>query len=74
MFLLAFTSRKRRGMVTLAAALFIVAAVVTGCGSSGGGNPGGGNPGTTLGAYTVTVTATPAAGTAQTSAIAVNVN
>ncbi len=71
MFLLTITSRKRRSMVTLAAVLFMVLAAVTGCGTSN--NNGGGNPGTTLGAYTVTVTATPSTGTAQTSAITVNV-
>jgi len=73
MLLMTITVRKHRGIVALAAVLFIVLAVVTGC---GGGNTGGGNPGTTLGAYTITVTATPPSGmgTAQTSAIAVNVN
>jgi ABC-type transporter Mla subunit MlaD len=71
MFLLTITSRKRRSMVTLAAVLFMVLAAVTGCATSN--NNGGGNPGTTLGAYTVTVTATPSSGTAQTSAITVNV-
>ena len=73
MLLLTVTSRKRRGMVTLAALLFVVAAVVTGCGNYGGAGTGG-NPGTTRGTYTYTVTATPAGGAAQTSAITVNVN
>jgi hypothetical protein len=74
MFLLTITSRKRRRMVTLAAVLLMFVAVVTGCGNYGGGNTGGGIPGTTLGAYTVTVTAKPAGGTAQSAPITVNVN
>jgi hypothetical protein len=69
------TSRERRSLVTLAAAIFMVMAVANGCGSSSGGGGGGNtNPGTTLGTYTITVTATPAGGTAQTAAITVIVN
>jgi len=71
-FLLLITSRERRGVVTLAAALFMVLAVANGCGSSSGS--GNSNPGTTLGTYTISVTATPAGGSAQTAPITVVVN
>jgi hypothetical protein len=74
-YLMTITSQKRRGIVTLAALLFIVSAVATGCSSSNsGGGGGGGNPGTTTGTYTYTLTVTPAGGSAQTSTITVNVN
>jgi len=68
--LLGISSQKRRSYV-LSAMLFAVAAVGGGCGANNSSS-GGSNPGTTTGAYTVTVTATPAGGTAQTAAIAVN--
>jgi subtilase family serine protease len=70
MFLLGLSAKKRRGVVLLAAAILAVVVVGANCGSSGGNN-GGGNPGTTAGAYTVTVTATPSSGAAQSTAIAV---
>jgi hypothetical protein len=73
-FLLGILRQKRRSVVLLAMLLFAVLAVGTGCGSSyGGGGGGGGNPGTTIGAYTITVTATPASGAAQTTTVMVNV-
>jgi hypothetical protein len=72
MFLLGLTVKKRRGAFLLATAILAVVAMGTSCGS-GGGSTGGGNPGTTAGAYTVTVTATPSSGAAQSTAIAVNV-
>ena len=73
-FLLGISAQKRHSFVLLAMLLFAVMAVGTGCSNPyGGGGGGGGIPGTTKGAYTVTVTATPAGATAQTTAIAVNV-
>jgi hypothetical protein len=74
LFLLAVASRERRGVVTLAALVFITMAAITGC--SGGNNSGAtitGNPGTTIGAYTITVKVTPAGGTATLLPITVNV-
>jgi hypothetical protein len=75
MFLLGFAAKKRRGAVLLATAILAVVAIGASCGggSGGGGGTGGGNPGTTAGAYSVTVTATPSSGTAQSTVIAVNV-
>jgi hypothetical protein len=70
------TSGQRRWhLASLAFLLFVVVAAGAGCSStnSGGGGTGGGNPGTTTGTYTITVTATPSTGTAQTTAIGVNV-
>ncbi len=61
LFLLTLTSRKRRGIVTFAAVVFMAMAIATGCGSSGGsggGGGGGGNPGTTVGTYSYILTAT----------------
>lgn len=72
MFLLGLTVKKRRGVVLLATAILAVVVIGTSCGSNGG-STGGGNPGTTAGAYSVTVTATPSSGTAQSTIIAVNV-
>jgi trimeric autotransporter adhesin len=72
MFLLGLTVKKRRGAFLLATAILAVVLIGTSCGSSGV-STGGGNPGTTAGAYTVTVTATPSSGAAQSTAIAVNV-
>jgi trimeric autotransporter adhesin len=72
-FLLGITAQKRPSFVLLAMLLFAVIAVGTGCGGSYGGGGGGSNPGTTIGAYTVAVTATPAGAAAQTTAITVNV-
>ncbi len=77
LFLLSVTSRKRRGIVTFAAVVFMAMAIATGCGSSGGsggGGGGGGNPGTTVGTYSYILTATPAGGSAQTTTITVNLN
>jgi len=71
-FLLAAAGQKRRGMVLLGMALIAVVVVGASCGSSSGG--GGTNPGTTVGAYAVTVTATPAGGTAQQTTVTLNVN
>jgi hypothetical protein len=74
MFLLAITSRERRGVATFAAVLFIAMAAIAGC--SGGNSSTGvtGNPGTTIGTYTITVKVTPAGGTATSLPITVNVN
>jgi hypothetical protein len=63
--------RRSRGFAPLAVLLVVVVVAVAACGGSSNG--GGSNPGTTVGAYTVTVTATPAGGAAQTTAITVNV-
>ena len=61
--------------VTLLFAMMAGAAI--GCGGGSSGSSGGGSTptgGTTTGAYTVTVTATPTSGTAQTVTVAVTVN
>jgi hypothetical protein len=71
-FLLGISAQKRRSLVLLAMLIFAVMAAGTSCGSAYNGG-GGGNPGTTLGTYTITVTATPASGAAQTTAIMVKV-
>jgi hypothetical protein len=70
-FLLGISAQKRRSFVLLAGLLSVVMAVGIGCGNSNGGSTS--IPATTVGAYTVTVTATPAGATAQTTAITVNV-
>jgi peptidoglycan/LPS O-acetylase OafA/YrhL len=74
LFLLAFASRERRGVVTFVAVVFITMAAITGC---GGGNSSGtgitSNPGTTIGAYTINVKVTPAGGTATLLPVTVNV-
>jgi len=72
-FLLAITSRKRRGVVTFAAVLFITMAAITGC--SGGNSSAGitSNPGTTTGTYTITVKVTPAGGSTTLLPVTVNV-
>jgi hypothetical protein len=72
LFLLGISAQRRRGLVVLGILIFAVLAVGTSCGSAHNGS-GGGNPGTTLGTYTITVTATPAGGAAQTTAITVKV-
>jgi hypothetical protein len=71
-FLLGISAQKRRSLVLLAMLLFAVIAVGTGCGNSNSGGSSA-HPATTIGAYTMTVTATPAGGPAQTTAITVNV-
>jgi hypothetical protein len=72
-FLLRVPRRRRCGFASLAVLLVVLVAAVAGCGGGGYGGSGGSNPGTTVGTYTVTVTATPAGSTAQTTAITVNV-
>jgi hypothetical protein len=74
-FLLAVPKQRRWKMVPLAVLFVVVAAAGVSCGggSSSGGGGGVTNPGTTLGNYTVTVTATPSTGTAQVITITVNV-
>jgi hypothetical protein len=72
LFLLGISAQKRRGVVLLAMLIFAVLAVGTSCGSAYSGGSGG-NPGTTAGMYTITVTAAPASGATQTTAITVNV-
>lgn len=70
------TKQKRRVVATVSLGLFAVVAILVGCGSSGGSNPGGSNPGTTVGTYTVTVTATPptsSGATAQSTTITLTV-
>jgi hypothetical protein len=73
-FLLIVPSQRRWKLVPLVVLLAVVAAAGISC-SGGGSGAGGGvtNPGTTTGTYTFTVTATPSNGTAQTTAITVNV-
>jgi hypothetical protein len=73
-FLLMVPSQRRWKLVPLVVLLAVVAAAGISC-SGGGSGAGGGvtNPGTTTGTYTFTVTATPSNGTAQTTAITVNV-
>jgi hypothetical protein len=71
-FLLGISAQKRRSLVLLGMLIFAVLAVGTSCGSAYNGS-GGGNPGTTLGTYTITVTATPQSGAAQTTTIMVKV-
>jgi len=63
MFLVTLAPRKRYASVILTIAAFIALAAVTACGGGGGSSVG--NPGTTIGSYTITVTATPAGGAAQ---------
>jgi subtilase family serine protease len=73
-FLLGVPRRRRWRFAPLAVLLVVVVAAIAGCGGGYGISiSGGSDPGTTVGAYTVTVTATPAGGTAQTTAITVNV-
>jgi hypothetical protein len=72
LFLLGISAQKRRSLVLLGMLIFAVLAVGTSCGSAYNGS-GGGNPGTTLGTYTITVTATPQSGAAQTTTIMVKV-
>ncbi len=73
-FLLGVPRRLRWRFAPLAVLLVVVVAAVAGCGGGYGISiNNGSNPGTTVGAYTVTVTATPAGGTAQTTPITVNV-
>jgi hypothetical protein len=71
-FLLGISTQRRRDPVLLAMLIFAVLAVGTSCGSAYNGG-GSGNPGTTLGMYTITVTAAPASGATQTTTITVNV-
>lgn len=73
LFLLGIAGRKRRGMVVLAMALCAVIFVGTSCSSNNGGGTVPTNPGTTVGTYTITVTATPSGGTSQQSPITINV-
>jgi hypothetical protein len=73
LYLLAAASGKRRGMVLLAMSLCAVIFVGTSCSGGNGGGSGSVNPGTTIGSYTITVTAMPSAGAAQTSPITINV-
>ncbi len=74
-FMLAVPRHRRLRLVPLAVLFVVIAAAGVSCGggSSSGGGGGITNPGTTLGNYTVTVTATPQTGTAQTTTITVNV-
>jgi hypothetical protein len=69
MLLVTLAPRKRYASVILTMAVFIALAAVTACG--GGGGSGVSNPGTTIGSYTITVTATPAGGAAQPSPITI---
>ena len=71
LFLLAAAARKKRGMVFLGIALCGVILAGTSCSSSNGGGAPSGNPGTTVGTYTITVTATPSAGAAQPTPITI---
>ena len=74
LFLLMVPSQRRWKLVPLVVLLVVVAAAGISCSGGGSGaGGGGGNPGTTTGTYTFTVTATPSTGTAQTTAITVNV-
>lgn len=57
----------------MASGLLFLASCSSGSSSSGGGG-GGGNPGTPAGTYTITVTATPTTGTAQTTPFTLTVN
>jgi len=72
-FLLAVPKQRRWRMVPLAILFVVVAAAGVSCGGSSSSGGGVTNPGTTLGNYTVTVTATPSTGTAQVITITVNV-
>jgi hypothetical protein len=73
---------RRRGVALLVALLFVTGAFAVSCSGggggaapvSGGGSGGGGNVGTTETAYTVTVTATPSTGAAQTTTVQLIVN
>ncbi len=72
LFLFAATRRERRwSLVPLTILLAVI--VLAGVSCNGNGyNPGGGShPGTTAGTYTVTVTAMPSSGTAQTTTVSV---
>jgi Pro-kumamolisin, activation domain/Bacterial Ig-like domain (group 3) len=76
LFILLTVPKDRRWRFAPLAILFlVVAAAGVSCGGSSTSGGGGGvtNPGTTLGNYTVTVTATPSTGTAQVITITVNV-
>src|SRR5579862_1646807 len=74
-FLLVVPKQRRWRLAPLAILFVMVAAAGVSCGggSSSGGGGGITNPGTTLGSYTITVTATPSTGTAQMTTITVNV-
>ena len=80
-FLVAVPGQKRRGTAWLVLLLAVVATAAFACGggpssgSGGSGSSGGNsaNPGTTVGQYTVTVSATPAGGAAQSIQIPLNV-
>ncbi|MDE1160708.1 MAG: protease pro-enzyme activation domain-containing protein [Acidobacteriaceae bacterium] len=72
-------TRRRRQLRGLAALIVLVSlGSMVGCGGGGSGSNGGNSSptqsGTTAGAYTVTVTATPTGGTAQTTTVSVTVN
>ena len=67
-------ARRRRWLSLLGLLVFFASIAAIGCGSSGGGGGGPQNPGTTLGAYSFTVTGTPASGTAETTVVTLTVN
>jgi hypothetical protein len=72
-FLLGIPKQRRWGFAPLAVLLVVLVAAGVGCGGGSGGSTGVTNPGTTIGAYTITVTATPSIGSATSSVITVNV-
>ena len=74
--LLSVPRQRRWGFAPLAVLFVVIVAAGVGCGGGGtsGGGGGGGNAGTTPGSYTVTVTATPSSGAAQSTPVRVNVN
>jgi hypothetical protein len=74
-FLFGIPARRRKWLSMLGLLVFFVSIAAIGCGSGAGGGGGGkSNPGTTAGTYSVTVTGTPASGTAQTTVVTLVVN
>jgi hypothetical protein len=72
-FLFLVTARRQRRWSLIPLSVLLAVVVLAGVSCSGGGSSGtgGGNPGTTPDTYTVTVTATPNSGTAQTTTVSV---
>jgi hypothetical protein len=76
-FLFGIPARWRRGRSMLGLLVLFLSIAAIGCGGGSGGGGGGGgtsNPGTTAGTYSVTVTGTPASGTAETTVVTLTVN